>query len=132
MKKMIIPPHCFEILKKILFLQVSFCEANEERSKNILNEFCNFTNEKFKLIIRWKTRNLKSSNKNLHPTCKIYEGICSCESTYVGETKRNLEVRYSEHNHPSGKYEPSKQLYQNINHVFTCSVICSASKIDRT
>ena len=65
MKKMIIPPHCFEILKKILFLQVSFCEANEERSKNILSEFCSFTNEKFKLIIRLKTCNLKSSNKNL-------------------------------------------------------------------
>ena len=78
---MIIPPQLFEIPKKILFLQVPFCEANEKRSKNFLN---------------------------------------------------NVEVRYSEHNHPSGKSEPSKHLYQNINHVFTLSVICSAPKIDRT
>ena len=73
--EMIIPPHLFEILKKILFLQVPFCEANEKRSKNFLNKFYNFTNEKFKLIIRWKTRNLKSlfplKDKDLHPACKI-------------------------------------------------------------
>ena len=114
----IIPPQLFEIPKKISFLQVPFCEANEKRSKNFLNKFYNFTNEKFKLIIRWKNRNLKSlfplKDKNLHPACKIYKGICSCESTYVGETKQNVEVRYSEHNHPNGKSEPSKHLYQNI------------------
>ena len=28
--------------------------------KNFLNKFCSFTNAKFKLLIRWKTRNLKS------------------------------------------------------------------------
>ena len=32
--KMIIPPQLFEIPKKIVFLQVLFCEANEKRSKN--------------------------------------------------------------------------------------------------
>ena len=110
--------------------------ANEKISKSFLNKFYIFTNEKFKLIIRWKTRNVKSlfslKDKDLHPACKIYKGICSCESTYVGETKRNVEVRYSEHNHPSGKSEPSKHLYQNINHVFTWSVICSRPKSDRT
>ena len=58
--EMIIPPQLFEIPKKILFLQVPFYEANEKRSKNFLNKFYNFTNEKFKLIVRWKTRNLKS------------------------------------------------------------------------
>ena len=126
--EMIIPLQLFEIPKKILFLQVPFCGANEKRSKNFLNKFYDFTNEKFKLIIRWKTRNLK----DLHPACKIYKGVSSCESIYVGETKRNVEIRYLEQNHPSGKSEPSKQLYQNINHVFTWSVICSAPKIDRT
>ena len=62
----------------------------------------------------------------------IYKEICSCKSTYVGETKRNVEVRYSKHSHPSGKSEPSKHLHQNINHVFNWSVICSAPKSDRT
>ena len=88
------------------------------------------------MIIRWKTRNLKSlfplKDKYLHPACKVYKGICSCESTCVGETKRKAEVRYSEHNYPSGKSEPSKHLHQNINHMLTWSLICSAPKIDRT
>ena len=58
--------------------------------------------------------------------------ICSCDSTYAGETKRNVEVRYSEQNHPSGKSETSKHLYQNIKHLFSWSVICSAPKSDET
>ena len=133
---MIIPPQLFEILKKMLFLQVPFCEANEKRSKIFLNKLYNLTNENVKLIIRLKTRNLKSlfllKDKDLHPACMIYNGITPCESSNVGETKRNVEVRYSEHNHPSGKSEPSKHLHQNINHVFNWSVICSATKRDRT
>ena len=87
--EMIIPPQLFEIPKKNLFLQVPFCEANEKISKNFLNKFYNFTNEKFKLIIRWKTQNLKPlyplKDKDLQPACNIYKGICSCD--YVGETK---------------------------------------------
>ena len=43
-----------------------------------------------------------------------------------------MEVTYWKHNHPRGKSEPSKDLYQNINHVFTWSVVCSAPNIDRT
>ena len=132
---MIIPRQLFEIPKKMLFLQVALCEANEKRSKSFLYKFYNFTNEKCKLIIRWKTRILKSlfplKDKDLHPACMIYKGICFCESTYVGETKRNVEVRYSEHNHPSGKSKQSKHLHQNINHVFNWSVICSAPKSNR-
>ena len=92
------------------------------------------TTEKFKLTIRLKTRNVKPlfalTDKDLHPASKIYKVICSCDSTYAGETKRNVEVRYSEHNHPSGKSETSKHLYQNIKHVFSWSVICSAPKSD--
>ena len=88
---MIIPSQLFKIPKKILFLQLPFCEANEKRSKSFLNKFYKFTNERFKLIIRWKTHNLKSlfslKDKDLLPACKVYKGICSCESTYVSETK---------------------------------------------
>ena len=49
---MIIPSQLFKIPKKILFLQLPFCEANEKRSKSFLNKFYNFANEKFKLTIR--------------------------------------------------------------------------------
>ena len=57
---MVISLQLFENPNKIFFLQVPFCEISEKRSKNVLNRFSNFTNEKFKLIIRWNTQNLKS------------------------------------------------------------------------
>ena len=44
---MTIPSQLFEVPKNVLFLQGPFCEANEKRSKNFLNKFYNFTNEKF-------------------------------------------------------------------------------------
>ena len=52
--EMIFPPQLFEISKKILSLQVPFCQANEKRSKNFLNKFYNCTNEKFTLIFPLK------------------------------------------------------------------------------
>ena len=60
--------------------------------------------------------NLKSlfplKYKDLHPTYKIYKGICSCKPTYVGKTKRNVDVRFLKRSHPSVKSEPSKHLNQ--------------------
>ena len=46
----------------------------------------------------------------LHPAFKIYKGICSCGQTYVGETKRNVETRWSEHDKPTKDSNPSKHL----------------------
>ena len=54
------------------------------------------------MVITWKTRNIKSlfrlKNKNDCKSCVIYKGDCSCGSRYIGETKRNVEVRWNEHN----------------------------------
>ena len=134
--KWLFHPSYFKFRRKICFYKHHSVEQMRKEQKAFLNKFYDFTYEKVKLIFRWKIQNLKSlfslKDKDLHHACKIYKGICSCESTYVGETKRNVEVRYSEHNHPSRKSEPSKHLHQNINYVFTCLVICSAPKSDRT
>ena len=48
--------------------------------------------------------------------------------TYIGETKRNVEVPWGEHNDPRGKSEPSKHLYNNVTHSFTWSIIMNAPK----
>ena len=74
-----------------------------------------------------KVRTLFSlKSKNPHPACKIYEGTCSCGSTYIGETKRNVETRWSEHNDPRGKSEPANHLAENNGHSFTWKVVINA------
>ena len=47
---------------------------------------------------------------------------------YIGETKRNAEVTWNEHNNPTKSLESSKYLQSNINHYFTWAVISNASK----
>ena len=49
----------------------------------------NFTNSPtivFRMVIILK-------DKNDYKSCVIYKGDCSCGSRYIGETKRNAEVR---------------------------------------
>ena len=30
-------------------------------------------------------------------SCAIYEGVCACKENYIGEMKRNVEIRWEEH-----------------------------------
>ena len=66
------------------------------------------------MVITWKTRNIRSlfplKDKNDYKSCVIYKGDCSCGSRYIGETKRNAEVRWNEHNNPTKSSKPSKYL----------------------
>ena len=54
----------------------------------------------------------------------IHKGYCTCSSRYIGETKRDAEVRWNKHNNPTNSSEPSRHLQSNINHSFTWTVIC--------
>ena len=58
--------------------------------------------------------------------CKIYEGVCISGEKYIGETKRNVEIRWMEHNTPSVKSNPAKHLRGNFDHCFIWKVICNA------
>ena len=68
--------------------------------------------------------------KNNHKSCVIYKGDCSCGSRYIGETKRNAEVRWNGHNNPTS--EPSKHPRSNINHYCTWAVISNPPKNTKT
>ena len=82
------------------------------------------------------TRKIKSlfplKDRDLHPSCKIYKGVCSCGTVYIGETVRNVEVRYAEHNHPDGNSEPARHLKKNISHFFIWSIVSDAPTNTRT
>ena len=73
-----------------------------------------------------KTSLLKLYDKSLHPACKIYHDVCSCGETYIGETIKNMETRWNEHNMRLAKSNPSMHLNSNVTHHFSWSVICKA------
>ena len=82
--------------------------------KHFLKKFYKFANNSFSIAIAWKTRNIRSlfplKDKSDYKSCVIYKGGCSCGSRHIGETKRNAEVRWNEHNNPTKSLELSKHL----------------------
>ena len=103
---------------------------NEISSKHFIKKFNKFTNNTFDVRIKWLTQEVKNlfrvNDKSLHQACKIYKGICSCGEGYIGETVRNVEVRWGEHNNPTKVSNPSKHIKDNVDHVFHWSVLARA------
>ena len=90
----IIPPGLFEIKNPFIFVEIPYYELNEIKSKHFLKKFHKFTNNSFRIVITWKTRSIQSLfPKNDSKSCVICKGDCSCGLRYIGETKRNAEVR---------------------------------------
>ena len=50
---------------------------------------------------------------------------CSCGRLYIGETIRNTDICYNEHESTTGKSEPAKHLADNKSHMFTWKVLAS-------
>ena len=112
----------FQVRKPFLLLEIPYCEQNEIASKRFIKNFHHFTGGKYDMAVKRLTKKVKSlfplKDRNLHLTCKIYKGICSCGETYIGETIRNVEERWSEHNSADNKSEPAKHLADNEEHSF--------------
>ena len=63
-------------------------------------------------------------------SCVIYRGICSCGADYIGETVRNAQLRWNEHENGTDKNsECAKHLNENNNHKFKWSILSLAPKI---
>ena len=94
-----IPPSLCEITKTFIFLDRPNCELNEIKSKCSLKKLYKFTSNSFRIVTTRKTRNIRSlfplKDKNDYKSCVIYKRDCSCGSRYIGETKRNAEVRWT-------------------------------------
>ena len=130
----IIPTSLFQIAKPFIFVEIPYCELNEIKSKHFLKKFHKFNNNSFRMVITWKTRNIRSlfplKDKNDYKSCVIYKGDCFCGSRYIGETKCNAEVIWNEHNNPTKRFRtiktPLKQ-HQPIFYMgrhFKCSKKC--------
>ena len=83
----VIPSYLFNDfeLKLMVLINVSFCNENEKVSKQLLKKLKAFTKQMYDYRIIWKTK--KSGSFSLwkklpYPSCKTYEGICSCKNRY--------------------------------------------------
>ena len=126
----IIPPGFFDLPPRTIAIELPFCERNERAVKSFIHKLRSHLMEEIEVRIIWKTKKVKQlfrlKDKNPYPACVIYEGTCSCGEGYVGETKRNAETRWSEHNNPDKDSEPARHLRSNIDHVFEWKILMSA------
>ena len=133
--ELLIPSWLFEVPKKFVLIELPFSSSNELISKHFLKKLHRFTNDKYNIVIKWNTRKVKSlfplKDRNPHPSNVIYRGDCICGESYVGETVRNAEVRWSEHGDPKKKSEPSAHIDKNIEHEFTWRILARAPKLER-
>ena len=125
----IIPDWLFEEPSKVLF-KLSYCPSNDNDVKRFINKTESFAGGKIMLIALWSTRNVKSlfpiKENVAHRSSVIYERQCSCKLSYIGQTKRNSEVRWKKHENLAGKSEPAKHLIENASHKFTWKVLLAA------
>ena len=54
------------------------------------------------------------------------KGKCSYSGRYIGETIRNSDIRWDEHESATGKLEPAKHLADNKSHMPSRKVLASA------
>ena len=71
-------------------------------------------NNKCKFNIVWNTRNtgslFQNKDKVKHYSCGIYEVNCLCDWNCVGESVRNVVLRWAEHEDLNKQSEPAKHL----------------------
>ena len=61
----------------------------------------------------------------------IYNGNYSCGETYIGVTICNTSIRWEEHNDPTKKSEPVKNLKNNFYHVFNWVILRKTPQNDK-
>ena len=63
-------------------------------------------------VIVWNTRNIRSlfqiKDNVKHYSCLVCQGNCLCVENYVGESVRNVVLRWAEHEDPNKQSEPAK------------------------
>ena len=126
----IIPPGLFDVPKKAVLMDIPSCPKSEEFSKRFMKVF---TDNKYDICIKWITKNIKQlfklkSRKTL-PSCVIYEVVCSCQESSIGETVRNFKIRLQEHEDTQKDSGLAKHLNNYPSHLLTWKGLSPASSI---
>ena len=131
----IIPPGFFDVPKKVVLVDIPYCPLNEEFSERFMKTFDVFTDNIYGIRIKWITKKVKQlfklKSRNPHPSRVIYEGVCSCQEPYIGETVRNAEIRWQEHEDTQKDSKSANHLKNNPTHSFTWKVFLPVSSVRR-
>ena len=105
--------------KREVYIRIPYCKTNELYIYKMLRKLEHFSDYEITFKVIWITRNIRSlfpiKDKTNHISNVIYKGECSCGSIYIGETVRNANIRWEEHEAIDGKSEPAKHLVNNNN-----------------
>ena len=95
--------------------------------KRIICKLEEYTYHKIKFRSSWKTKKLQSlfslKDTVVHKANVIYKGTSTCKEFYIGETKRNSEVRWNEHCSLKKSSEVRDLLLVNPDHNITWQII---------
>ena len=114
-------------IEKQFTIRTPFCKLNEHHALKFIRKLKSFTKEKYSFVVIWKTRNIRSlfnlKNKVSHVSSVLYEGKCNCGENCIGETGRNVTIRWTEHSDISKNSEPAKYLNQFREHIFNWKIL---------
>lgn len=128
----LIPKNFFETETEqpIVRVRLPFCKSNENLARTFLKKVNSFLGDAYSVFIIWNTCKVRSlfplKDRNLHPQCVIYEGVCSCGAKYIGETDRCFHIRKNEHEDVRKDSEPAKHLKEFRDHIFEWRIIAHA------
>ena len=95
--------------------------------KGIICKLDEYANYKIKFRYSWKTWKLRPlfplKDPIYHKANITYKGTCPCKEFYIGQTKRNSEVRWNEHCSLKKTSEEGDHLLVNPQHNITRRII---------
>ena len=101
--------------------------SNEHYALKFIKKLQSFTKEKYCFIIIWKTRNIRSllnlKDKASYVLSVDYEGKCNYGDNYIGETGRNVTIRWDDNSDIGKNSEPAKHLNQFPEHRFHWKIL---------
>ena len=120
----------------VITFKLPYCKRFLKLSKTLISKLKNFTGFKHIFIVLWQTRQIKSlfnpKGKKIHRSHAVYKGDCSAVNIdFIGDTRRNVEVRIDEHSNPSNDSEPALHLRENRTHCFSWRILCTVQSFHK-
>ena len=131
-EELLLPKWLFDETKLVV-IRLPFVPRNEKFSKRFISKLQTFTNGKVRFNIIWNTHKIQflfnNKDKVQNLSCAIYKGVCSCSADYIGETIRNVKIRWNEHESGIDKNsECFKLLQEHLSHGFHWSLLSIAPR----